>query len=271
MSTGGPLTSHAAILDAVDAWEPPIVFAALRPRLLARLLTREAPRRPVDVVTDAATFEAVEAVTYLQWARAARRRADATEVRVADGRLQPIATGEDAAMYVVEVDAVIGGFPVADGALRADLDRRMHERFEAADPVPDPGMTPTDATDRLAEVVGPDAAEDYLTCLQRLWPMRLEGVGLDALEVAVLILAREAGLQKDLGPWVREVGLGTEADVSRAKQALGRDGLLEVSKVTESVGRPRHRLHLQTEPLDVSSRGDLAALEDVLRPPRDEA
>lgn len=70
--------------------------------------------------------------------------------------------------------------------------------------------------------------------------------------LALLTGAFEEELLHDIGDWAEEVGLTSQATLSRYKNKLEDAGLISTVKVPRDIGRPRQRLLLTEEAKDMS-------------------
>lgn len=92
--------------------------------------------------------------------------------------------------------------------------------------------------------------EEFDSILADFDELPKRGDGFNVYSVALLAAAKNEILFYDLGKWAEDVGLASKATFTRKKQQLEEAGVIETSKQTIDVGRPRLRLHLVNEESD---------------------
>ncbi|RJX46853.1 hypothetical protein DP106_15410, partial [Halonotius pteroides] len=85
-----------------------------------------------------------------------------------------------------------------------------------------------------------------------------DGTGLDEVTVSLLVAARNGDLLYDISRWGEDVGIASKATFSRTKTRMEESGVIETEKVPIDVGRPRLRLRLGDERLDVDDESEFA-------------
>lgn len=255
-----------AIVDELTTWEHPMTIGTPNPRLLAWLITRMNEGANGTILTDDRTVRQVTDVDYLTWQLAERYERGDLEVRMVDGAAIPsMAMNHTSVMLLVDIGEFVGGV-ISHEAPKLHRNLEHHVENLVAETSVNVPSSPPRATIKstFATQFSTQSADRYLACLDALWSDQLDGNEYDAIDVAVIVVADEAGWLSDLGTWGRTAGIATEADFSRAKGKLEDGGIIQVFERSEGVGRPRHQLSLNTEVLAAARQPELQLIAEQL-------
>lgn len=134
-------------------------------------------------------------------------------------------------------------------ALRTDLQAQWQEasRFDVRQP------PLAEALDTVADRLGPEMRDDLREALDVL---ETTGQSVDEKILIVLLGARNGVQQYRLSRWAEDIGLASVASMSRRKQILQQEDLIETESVQVGKGRPRQQLQL-AEKLDGAALSEL--------------
>lgn len=264
----GVFTLHGrpAIIDAIEGLVAPRTIAGIDSELFGALLVREAPSLEGVILIERASLQRALGVEYLAWSLAEHQRVGACTVTVTDRTLRtPLCLGDGTVLAILGLDGAVGAIGTDDERAVEAVSKhlstvREHSTTMSVSAGPSRGLV----LDTFADHIGSMAAGRYHRCLQATWPNQLDGRSLDALAIAVLVVAAHGGWLFDLREWVATAGIGSSADVSRRKRRLERAGLIQAAEITRGVGRPRQRLELVAEAMQEANRPDLAILAPLL-------
>jgi hypothetical protein len=219
--------SRAAVVEAIVAAEA----SADLPEFV-RLLVDETTARDVqrDFLTASRVVDLVEA--------------GGLEVRtVADDDL-PLP-----ALFVAS-DRVVNVLPTGDGDEAAFVTsdetvlETLRDSYTAAWDETDEFTFRTPAYSMLLETLGDDVRDDMATVLDLdATEAALDG-GLDEVDVAVLVAAKNGEELYEISRWGERIRLASPAKFSQAKQRLEEADLIDTEKIPQDRGRPRQRLVL---------------------------
>ena len=113
----------------------------------------------------------------------------------------------------------------------------------------------------MEQKLGEEFRKDFHAILSSFDELRGTGDGFNEVSIALLAGARNELLFYDVSRWGEDVGLASRATFSRKKNVLEDIDVIETSKQPVNVGRPKQRLHLVDEGLDISAL--VAAVSDI--------
>lgn len=119
----------------------------------------------------------------------------------------------------------------------------------------------------LAELesrVGDGTRDDLDQIVQAGLDVRSSREGLDEVELAILLGARNGAMLMDLARWAEDTQVASRSTMSNRKRELEEKGLITTEDVVHGVGRPKQRLGL-TEKLESLEPADVVrTAQDVL-------
>jgi hypothetical protein len=243
------------VLDAVDGG---VVVVAPDPETiegLVRVLGGGSPSVRLLADTDALK-RALE--DFLVAGRAANHvESGVLEIRRYDGATNALLASESSITAVVRGDGHAAGLTTDDETFVADANRRFADAWADAEAYDLRTPPLAEVRETLEAELGESTAGDFDAVLSALDSVR-DGTGLDEVTVSLLVAARNGDLLYDISRWGEDVGIASKATFSRTKTRMEESGVIETEKVPIDVGRPRLRLQLGDERLDVEDEGELA-------------
>ena len=179
------------------------------------------------------------------------------EIRRYDGGTNALAVSESAVTAVVRGDGHVAGLVTEEAAFVSDANQRFDGAWAGAEAHDLRTPSLARVRDTLEAELGEPTAEDFDAALSALGAVS-DDAGLDEVTVSLLVAARNGDLLYDISRWGEDVGIASKATFSRTKTRMEDAGVVETEKVPIDVGRPRLRLRLGDERLDVEDAGELA-------------
>ena len=105
----------------------------------------------------------------------------------------------------------------------------------------------------MKKELGQEFREDFDSILSSFDELRGTGGDFNEVSIALLAAARNELLLYDVAHWGEDVGLASRATFTRKKHVLENIDVIETSKQTVDIGRPRQRLHLVDDDPDISA------------------
>lgn len=249
----------ADVLERVlDAADDGVVVVAPGPETvegLVRGLGEESPS--VRLLADTGALKAATG-DFLVAGRAANHVEDGVlEARRYDEGTNALLVSRSSVTAVVRGDDHAAGLTTDDEAFVADANGRFADAWADAETYDLRTPPLTRVRDTLEAELGESTAEDFDAVLSALDAVR-DDTGLDEVTVSLLVAARNGDLLYDISRWGEDVGIASKATFSRAKTRMEESGVIETEKVPIDVGRPRLRLQLGDERLDVADAGEFA-------------
>jgi hypothetical protein len=155
-------------------------------------------------------------------------------------------------------DDRVGSLEADDGEFPATFRAEYDEVWEGAEEYSFRTPAYSRMLESLGERLGEGTQADLATALEADVTRRGLESNLDAVDVTILVAARNRHQLYELSRWGESSGLASPAKFSQAKQRLEDVGLLKTEKVPQERGRPRQRL--------VLAKGDLedASVEELI-------
>lgn len=94
----------------------------------------------------------------------------------------------------------------------------------------------------LGDSLGEDVADDFRSVIESIGTFPESPV--DAVEIFLLVAARNEELLYDISKWGEDAGVASKATFSRTKTKMEDKGYIQTEKVPIDIGRPRLRLKL---------------------------
>ncbi|CCQ37220.1 uncharacterized protein Nmlp_3078 [Natronomonas moolapensis 8.8.11] len=179
------------------------------------------------------------------------------EIRRYDDGTNALVVSESSVTAVVRGDDCAAGLTTDDRTFVADANGRFADAWADAEAYDLRTPPLAEVRDTLETELGESTAADFDAVLSALDSVR-DGTGLDEVTVSLLVAARNGDLLYDISRWGEDVGIASKATFSRTKTRMEESGVIETEKVPIDVGRPRLRLRLGDERLDVDDESEFA-------------
>lgn len=118
--------------------------------------------------------------------------------------------------------------------------------------------------EQLAGTVGEATSADLEQVVREGVEVRGDRDGLDEVQLALLLGARNRALHYDLSRWAEDAGVASRATVSNKKRALEDADLIRTEGVKDGIGRPKHRLELTDDLQDLDPTDVVRCAKAVL-------
>ena len=244
--------------EVLDADDDGVLAVAPDPETiegLVRVLGEDAPS--VRLLADVGALKAATN-DFLVAGRAANHVEDGVlEIRRYDEGTNALLVSESSVTAVVRGDDHAAGLTTDDGTFVADASGRFADAWADAEAYDLRTPPLAEVHETLEAELGESTAGDFDAVLSALESAR-DGAGLDEVTVSLLVAARNGDLLYDISRWGEDVGIASKATFSRTKTRMEESGVIATEKVPIDVGRPRLRLRLGDERLDVDDDREFA-------------
>lgn len=156
-------------------------------------------------------------------------------------------------------DDRVGSLATDDGEFAATFRTEYDELWDGAEEYSFRTPAYSRMLESLGERLGEGTEADLATALEADVTKRGLESNLDAVDVTILVAARNRQQLYELSRWGESAGLASPAKFSQAKQHLEDVGLVGTEKVPQERGRPRQRLVLAKADLEEASVEELVS------------
>lgn len=247
-----------------------VVLVTDDPALVATLVTElselgeDAPEQVRLLGTATALDEALD--QFFTATRAAELAQGRLRVRTVEaGTLPSVFITPDELVTVISLpgDRAVGVETADDDVVHAVRNAYL----EALDGATEYHISQSSYSELLAELesrVDEATRDDLDGIVQAGVDVRSSRDGLDEVELAILIGARNGAMLMDLARWAEDTHVASRSTMSNRKRELEEKGLITTEDVVHGVGRPKQRLGL-TEKLEGREPADLVrTAQDIL-------
>jgi hypothetical protein len=223
------------------------------------LSSTDAVPSSVDVLATEDVLKAVRRDFILASGAADLVEAGTVSLRASEESFDNMVVVADDTLYaVVGFDGGAGALPAEEAGFIGDAHASYRDAYEMAESfdLRTPGRSRMRET--LEEAMSPGMQADFEAVLSSVETLRGDDEP-DAVQLALLVAARNEELHYDVSKWGEDIGLGSKATFSRKKTALEDEGLIDTEKVPIDIGRPRLRLLLANETLAEASTDEFVS------------
>jgi hypothetical protein len=187
---------------------------------------------------------------FITTSRAADLADGALSVKTAPGEGSAVVVGAERVVVPVEVPGSAAGLTDDDEDFVESVTDAYESNWDDAAAYDFDVPPLSEVLESLEAHTESDIREAFEAAIDGAETLGARRDALDVVSLSLLLGARYGVQLYDLSEWGEETGLASKATFSRTKTQLEDAGLIETESVPIDVGRPRLRLHLDTDDFD---------------------